>query len=556
MGTIASDSSAIGRASGKQMALSFDAPTRRRSVRFVWQMQLIAMLLAALWLRVDEFDRLPGLNGDEAWYGVQALSLLAGEPFESRTPTGNVLNPFYFVPLVAVHAMYSASIAALRSVALVSGLLAIAVNWLLCRRVFGEGVASATSLALAVLPINVAYSRFGWDTSQTLLFSVPVVYGALLAVKEASRAGRWMAVSWVCLVAAIVVHPTNVFLLPMPLVASTIAVAQPLSRLWRWLRQYPLATVGACGLLLCVAIVAVWMARGWLDSAPGRVFNIGEIARFASAYVRLLSGVTAYQYIPGSLLPDGQAYDTSSLIVLLFDGLVAVLVAVASWGWCYALRQGAQAMDMTLLAGWALIAVGFYLVAGPGAIAPHFERYGLCLIVPAVVVVSRGIAIRLTHTASTARALWTLTALGWLSLVGFQVFYLSVFEASGGRSHRAFRVAEGDPKQMALRQIASIAEESEVTIVTTEWWTYWPLRYLACGETIRVVLANEPDASLTDATGGGSTSIWYVEFVDAPNYPAAREQLLSAEGDWRETLIRDARGRPILALFSQHRRHS
>ena len=32
--------------------------------------------------------RLPGVNGDEAWYGVQVLRLLSGEAVDWRTPTG------------------------------------------------------------------------------------------------------------------------------------------------------------------------------------------------------------------------------------------------------------------------------------------------------------------------------------------------------------------------------------------------------------------------------------------------------------------------------------
>jgi hypothetical protein len=47
-------------------------------------------------------------------------------------------------------------------------------------------------------------------------------------------------------------------------------------------------------------------------------------------------------------------------------------------------------LDGCLVAGWAIMLGGFYLVAGPQSIAPHYERYGLCLIAPAIVLLGRG----------------------------------------------------------------------------------------------------------------------------------------------------------------------
>ena len=38
----------------------------------------------------------------------------------------------------------------------------------------------------------------------------------------------------------------------------------------------------------------------------------------------------------------------------------------------------------------ALMVGTFYLVAGPAAIAPHFERYGMCLVAPGGVLLALG----------------------------------------------------------------------------------------------------------------------------------------------------------------------
>ena len=45
--------------------------------------------------RTSDLGNLPGINGDEGWYGVQVNSMLAGRPFAMRTPTGLPLNPFF-----------------------------------------------------------------------------------------------------------------------------------------------------------------------------------------------------------------------------------------------------------------------------------------------------------------------------------------------------------------------------------------------------------------------------------------------------------------------------
>ena len=109
----------------------------------------------------------------------------------------------------------------LRSVALVSGLAALAINWLLCRRVFDSRTAAVSTVALAVLPINIAYSRFAWDASQSLAATLPVIYCALGAVRYADRFGRWIAASMLALAIAVWVHPTNVF------AGAAIVVAVP-----------------------------------------------------------------------------------------------------------------------------------------------------------------------------------------------------------------------------------------------------------------------------------------------------------------------------------------
>ena len=46
---------------------------------------LIAIIAMAIWFRCRDLENLPDINGDEAWYGVQAESVLHGEPIDWRS---------------------------------------------------------------------------------------------------------------------------------------------------------------------------------------------------------------------------------------------------------------------------------------------------------------------------------------------------------------------------------------------------------------------------------------------------------------------------------------
>src|SRR5688500_10239541 len=146
---------------------------------------MVGLLSVAVGMRIWQLDHVPGINGDEAWYGIQAMRLLNGEAVAWQTPTNNVLNPLFFVPLTALHMIASPSAALLRWPSALSGILALVLNYVLCRRTFDRPTALVTTVLLAVLPVNIAYSRFGWDTSQTLLTTLPAVYLPLLAASEA-----------------------------------------------------------------------------------------------------------------------------------------------------------------------------------------------------------------------------------------------------------------------------------------------------------------------------------------------------------------------------------
>ncbi|MBX7166111.1 MAG: glycosyltransferase family 39 protein [Pirellulales bacterium] len=496
--------------------------------------QGVALFVVAALLRIVAIDRLPGLNGDEAWSGVQALHWLGGQEVAWHTPTGNPLNPFAILPLVASHALFAPSVAHLRWVAVASGLLAIAVNYRLCRRAYDRETAWTTSAVLAVLPVNLVYSRFAWDASQSLLFTLPVLYAPLIAARGRS-AWRWWALGGVALAAAVLVHPTNVFAAPLLVVPLIVLAWQHRTELSRRLGGAPQFAAGALGLLLFVAFA--WLGRRWWVLAGSRLISPHELAAFLRLYLDLFTGLTVFRFVPGTLL---DAYAPGA-IGLTVGGLLLALAA--AWGWLQ--RRPCEHRDAQVLAAWAVTLVGFYLVAGAGALQPHYERYGQGLIGVGVLVLARGWQAAI-HQATRVPARLAGMVLAWTALLVFVACYLVPLDRGWGHPHRAFRTGAVEPKQAALELACRAARRNEsvrpLPIVAHDWWSFWPLAYLGADRNELQIVADGAFApaemratSLAVAQNAGQFA-WIDTAV--PRVP----------GD-REVLIFDKAGHPIAAVI-------
>ena len=150
---------------------------------------IVALLLGtAIWFRLLRLASVPGLSGDEGWWGVQALAWLAGRPYEPRTTSGNPIDLFFLVPVALLHVIGSPSFALLRLVPVLANVLALVAAFCFGRRLFGETTAWIHTVALAVLPTAIAHSRICQDPSQSVFWSgLVVVSGA--ARREGRRRG-------------------------------------------------------------------------------------------------------------------------------------------------------------------------------------------------------------------------------------------------------------------------------------------------------------------------------------------------------------------------------
>jgi 4-amino-4-deoxy-L-arabinose transferase-like glycosyltransferase len=541
--------------------LVLDAPIQRpvaarsriRSRAPLLAINTAALLAVAVLLRSWHLGNIAGVNGDEAWSGVQALRLLGGEGIAWRTPTGNLINGFMIGPLAALHFFFAPSVWLLRLPALVSGLMVPVVNYWLCRRAFDQRTAVISSLILALLPINIAYSRFGWDASQSVLFTLPVLYLPLLKIAQHSGSAKLSGWAIVACGAAIVVHPTNVFAAVL-LVAPYLYVRR--KDIFGGCCSATRAKPWSLGILVVTLALAGLAAWRYSPNMLGRLHGPGELLPTAIGYLQLFSGTTIFQYVSGAGTDAARAGWFAYTTVAGSLGF-ALLAAIAGAGMVRRMRSTSSPIDASLICGWSAMLLGFFLVAGPTALAPHFERYGMCLIAPGVLVLARGLAWWLEQPGSQARrAAIYLAVAAWLWPASFMVNYFQCFVQTGGLSHRTFRTAQVEPKQAALEFILAQRDgDRPLEIVCQEWWNYWALRYLSDREPGVTVRTWEAWRDRRNASGGAGDT-WFVEFSDSAARTDALRYLHRRGLAPRQFTVVDYGRRPILTIVGQRKNYT
>ena len=421
-------------------------PRERRLVTAI-----VAVLLGtAVWFRLLRLDSVPGVSGDEGWWGVQALAWLANRPYEPRTASGNPIDQFFLVPVALLHAVGSPSFALLRLVPALANLLALVAGFFFVRRLYGGTTAWIHTVALAVLPTAIAHSRICQDPSQSVLWTGLVVYLALLGVKDRRGAWRWLAGALVLFPVAVWTHPTNVFVAPFLLLPIVAALAMRVPDSPRARTGLAIATAFALGCGLIVAWLAFPSAaraypsldKPWLSLAAARLADGGQWLEFAANNVRLFNGITVFHYFSGAR-PWALPHDAG----------VIVAAVLALCGLVLAATRRRCALDAGLIAGCAATWLLFYAFAGPQALRPHAERWGLC---PRAGVTGVRTRRRRLDRARAAAAIGLDrhgVARAAALLGSFYVNYFRAFATTGGRSHLTYVTAPVEPKRQALIHI-------------------------------------------------------------------------------------------------------
>lgn len=452
----------------------------------------VLLLAAALFFRLVGLDHLPGINGDEAWYGVLAQAIADGGDPHWRTPTGNLPGPFQVGSLLILQSIVPASFALLRLPTVLSSIGAAALAWWIIRRHFDGPTALIALILIATLPISIVYARFGWDPSHAPLVGLACIAFALRG---------WRIACAIAFTVALATHPTNIFIGPF-LLSILLGVEAERSG---WHTALKRTAVTLLLLALTVAILVVTTSGGQADAVPStivpRILDPQQWTGFLLLFSRLLSGDTAYSYITGQGF--GAANPPIDFVLLL--GLFA-LVAIAG----RSLRRRPFGREAGILVGWLLTLLGFFLIAGPAGLTPDYQRYALCLIAPTIIAV----AIMLREIGGrgarmTGPVVGTMV-IGMLFLIGFQRQYLATLEKTGSVGHRTFWTGPIDPKEAALRALLADPRLTAHPVVAEDWWLYWPVAYLTAGKPITIV-----DGSLLPTNSLAADRTWLV-FAGGP----------------------------------------
>ena len=437
----------------------------------------IAVVLAlAAFFRFYELGRLPGVNADEAWYGVQAHRLLAGEASSWRTPNGNIPGLPHLGLVALLESLFPASFALLRIPAAIASLGAMVLAYWVSGRYFGRTSAIAALLLMAILPMNIAYARFGWDPSYSALLVLPALHAAL--ARKAYLAAAIFAF-------AVATHPTNLFAGPFLGLAYFGALLED-RREQPWREAVLFAMLLALAVALVAAIAGSSSPPGGAGAMLARMTSPREWGLFALSFVRLLSGDTTLAFLTGEGWAGARTWADAAAVLVLLTTLVAGL---------FHMRGAAFDRSAGLVAGWVFTLIFFFIVAGNKALEPHHERYGFVLIAPTAVTLAMLIGKCLPRSGAWGRSEILLSSVALLLLAPFWFGYFRPLEQGRADQHVAFWTGPVEPKLAAFERIASSAGSAGALIVAEDWWLEQPIAYLATeNPSIRVVWLAEPQA--------------------------------------------------------------
>jgi hypothetical protein len=211
-------------------------------------------------------------------------------------------------------------------------------------------------------------------------------------------------------------------------------------------------------------------------------------------------------------------------------------------------------LDRPLAIGTLLTVGGFFLIAGPESIAPHFERYAMCLVAPSALVIARGATWWLECRGVRGRIVTVAccAAVAWSLLASFYGNYFRFIECTGGQAHLTFHTAVVEPKLQALQHVLRQRDRQQPAwIVVQEWWNYWPLQYLAMGQSeVHVVDWDHLPADQRSGHCLAAGEVWFVEFTLSQAAQAAKARLETLGLAVREETIADFSGRALISVIS------
>ena len=345
--------------------------------RGTWRAAVLGVLLLAAALRWAQ----PGLvefKYDEVNITRQAMGLVSGGPLpvlSGGTTLGiqrGALDVYLLaLPLALLGKHVEAAVWGLAAL----GVIAVALTYVLGRRVNGPATGLLAALFMAANPWLIAYDRKLWAHIQ-VAFSVLLL---LLAWDVVVRRRRW-ATFWFPVVAA------------LQMLAHVLAVVQALSwlgallvapRRW-WRRETGLGIVAAAGLMLPYvwALANRWLARGATTATLAPDFSGSATGGFGALRGAWLQAF--YLFTGAGVSSLAGLTETSSVtwrVMTILAILIAILIAAGLVRTVLRARGGAHATGARLLLAWT---VGPVVALSLGVIPVAAQYWTVLLPLPAL----------------------------------------------------------------------------------------------------------------------------------------------------------------------------
>ena len=431
---------------------------------------LFLIVAAGVVLRVLWLDRLTGIDGDEAWYGILGQHWAQGDFIYWRTPTGNYPGPIQ-PALVALGQFFLPSqFIVLRIPSLIASLAAMALAWHIARRHLDGATSRIALVLMAALPANIAYARFGWD---------PSLGGMIFLAGLGAALDRRLVITALLFGLGIWTHPTNVFAAPMLLI---VFMAADRREGGSWLLRSGILV--AVMLLLTGAMMSTAVQSGQFTDPLamfGRLVSPGDWSAFLVLFGRLIMGQPWFVHLAGTgfaeLLPLAD--------LLGLAALAATIIVAAA-----AIRNGWDSASASILAGWLGMIVAYALIGGYASLNAPTERYAFVLIAPTAMVLAITLRKITGLQVRPAREAVIVLSAGALLIGATIKFYMIPLATQDSIKINNFKTGPIEPKEAAARWIIRERRHGPLRIVAESGWISRPLSYRLAGQPITVVNAD------------------------------------------------------------------
>ena len=348
------------------------------------------LTVVAFMLRVTALDSVPyTLSGDEAWFGLTAQQVIAGE---LRNPfvTAYVSMPtFFYWPISWAMRLVENGMVGLRLPSALVGTATVLALYLLARHMWGRRMAFLSAALLATYDYHIHYSRLGTNNVWDPLFAVLTFWALDVGLTASDEGRRRQALILAGLAMGFSAYfYTGARLLP-------VLVAVYLVFYWaqrRW-QKGTAAQAGAPGWQLVLVPLAFLVTAGPMlafalthpDDYNARINQVGIIqsgwlAREPGLTGKTTAKILAEQFLRAAgafhVFPDRTAFYGVKRPLL---GFLAGICGVLGMAWA-AVHWRERRYFLVLLWFWAAVITGGMLTESP----PSSQR--LVVAIPAVVL--------------------------------------------------------------------------------------------------------------------------------------------------------------------------